>query len=439
MSAALPLPLPQPEPPAPLRPQAVPPAPPRRRRWWTAGALIAAIAAGALWYYVKDGQPPPPTAVALLKTVPAQRGNLEHRVRITGATSARNYASITAPRLRGPGSNRELNLLSLATSGTTIKQGEIVAEFDPQDTRNTVDDELAQLKDAENSIKRRIAEQAVDMENLEQQLRVAKASLDKANLDFRTTEIRTDIDRELLQLGVDEANAAYKELQTDVPQTRTSQRADLRNLEIARDMQKLRVDRYQEDLSRLTIRAPMSGLVVMQSMFQPGGDQRQIQVGDRVSPLQPFMKIIDSSTMQVEANINQTDSSKFRIGQDAIVGLDAFPDLTYKGKVYSIAALATGSMRQNYFIRTVPVLVQIQQADNKVIPDLSAWAEVLIEKADNVIIVPTGAITRDGNAAFVEVKTAVGFEKRAVTTGLCNGPSTAILEGLKEGDEVRVN
>lgn len=437
MSAVLPIPVPTPDQPAPQKPRLVPPAPPRRHGWKAAAALLTILGAVALWYFL-DTRPPNPPAAVQFQTATARRENLEYSVRMTGNTAARHFANITAPQLRGPGSSRELSLMSVAASGTRVTQGEVVAEFDPQNTRDTVDDELALLKDYDNSIKRRVAEQSVDMGNLEQQLRVAQASLDKARLDFRTTTIRTSIDRELLQLSVDEAQAAYKELQADVPHKRVSQRADLRNLEISRDMQKLRVDRFQDDLKRLTIRAPMSGLAVMQTLFQPGGDQRQIQVGDSVSPRQPFMKIIDSSTMQVEGVINQADSGKVRVGQDAVIGLDAFPGVTYKGKVTSIGALATGQ-RQSYFMRTVPVIVQFTNADSKVIPDLSAWAEVPIDEAEDAIIVPTQAIRHTDGGAFVEVKTPAGFERRAVKISLSNGPSTAIGEGLKEGEEVRIN
>lgn len=437
MPAVLPIPVPTPDQPAPQKPTVVPPPPPRRHGWKAAAAMLTVVGAVALWYFM-DTRPPNPPAAAQFQTAAARRGNIEYRVRITGNTVARHFANITAPHLRGPGSSRELNLMSVAASGTRVNQGEVVAEFDPQNTRDTVDDELAILKDYENSIKRRIAEQAVDTGNLEQQLHVAQASLDKAKLDFRTTAIRTSIDRELLQLSVDEAQAAYRELQADIPRTRISQRADLRNLEISRDMQKLRVDRFQDDLSRLTIRAPMGGLAVMQTLFQPGGEQRQIQVGDRVSPRQPFMKIIDSSTMEVEGVINQADSGKVRIGQDAVIGLDAYPGVTYAGKVSRIGALATGP-RQSYFIRTVPIVVQITNADGKVIPDLSAWAEVPIGEAEDAIIVPTQAIRHSGGEAFVEVKTAAGFERRAVKISLSNGPSTAIEEGLKVGEEVRIN
>lgn len=402
--------------------------------------LVVLIGGGAYyWNVVRPAQRAQAAEIAVAKTAPVRRANLEMRLRVTGQTSAREYAFLIAPRIRYRGVDPSMVLLKLTPSGTIVRKGDVVAEFDPQAMKDRLDDTLASVKDYDNSIKKRRVEQELDMETLQQSLRQAKAAVDKALLDQRTTEIRTDIDREILKLSVEEAQAAYKEQQTDVPQKIASQKSDMRILELTKKIEDINLERQQGDLAKMVLKAPMDGMVVLQTMFRPGGDQVTLAVGDQVRPGQPIMKIIDSRTMQVEGQINQSESSDFRIGQTAAVSLDAFPGSHYKARVYAIGALATSGGRQQYFIRNVPVRVQILSPDKNVIPDLSASADVLLAKADNVLAVPASALEENGDRAYVYVKNGTTFERRPVQTGLRNGTQVAILEGVKEGEQVRVN
>ena len=86
--------------------------------------------------------------------------------------------------------------------------------------------------------------------------------------------------------------------------------------------------------------------------------------------------------MQVEGSVNQAESSEFRVGQVAKIKFDAFPGMEFNGKVYSIGALAAGGLRSaSAYIRNVPIRVKIEGSDPRLIPDLSASADVVIEKA----------------------------------------------------------
>lgn len=421
------------------------PAAPRRSVWLRLLPFVALIALGGgiLFFlnYIEQqkARRDAMAAAATYKLATVTRGNLGLQLRINGFTSARDYVNIVAPRLRGRGMERGMNILKMAPGGSFVKEGEIVAELDAQTLKDRIDDEQDNLNQRLNNIRKQKVQQELDMETLRQTLRIAKADLDKALLDFRTMEVRTPVDQELLKLAVDEMEARYKQLLSDVAQKEASQRAEMRILEIEMEIAKRDVERYTRDLERFVIRAPMSGMVVVQTIFRPGGDQQQIQEGDTVNPGQPFLKIVNVSSMQVEGTINQAESSHFRIGQEATVGLDAFPGAAFKARVHSIGALATLPGRQQYYIRNVPIRVQMLQFDQRVIPDLSASADVALDMAENVLIVPTSAVKHENGAAYVYVQGPKGLERREVRTGLNNGTLVAILDGLQEGEKVRFN
>lgn len=422
--------------PAPER--IAPPHPPEpagshARRWLLILLVVLLVAAGAwLLRPRKEQKSAPQAAIKTFKVAPVA---FERTVRVAGTTSARNFANIVAPMMRGPDAGRNLTLISLATTGVHVKKGELLAQIDPQAIKDHADDISALVVQANGDVRKRKADQAIEADTLRQSLLQAKAALDKARLDFGAQEIRMEIDQELLKLAVEENDAAYKELSQEVEIQKVSHTAEIRILELTRDRHQRHRDRHLVDVQRFTIYAPMNGLVVMQSIWR-GGDMGQVQVGDQVTPGQPFMKIVDTNSMQLEASVNQVESEGLRLGQQAAVHFDAFPDLELKGRVYSIGALAMAGWRQNYYIRNVPVNIAIQSSDARLIPDLSASANILIDAQPNTLAVPQEAVFEEGGKPTVFVKHGGQFLPRRVEVGAKNNTQIAVLAGLAAGDEI---
>jgi HlyD family secretion protein len=431
-----PVPLPQPPPAA----EPLPAPPSKSRKWPILVLLLLAVGAGAVAVLrLRDSRAAQSTIAVVVKTARVTRGTIEQRIRVNGATTARNFVNVSAPRLTTPESGREMVLLNLAASGAWVKKGEIVAEFDPQAAKDHLDDTVAGLKDKDSDVLKKQVQNELDMATLKQTLAQAKANLDKARLDFRISPVRTDIDREILQLAVDEAEQSFREMQTDLPLEQESERADLRVTELSREVERRHVARHQLDLARLTIRASAPGMVVLLSMWRPGGEQVTYAVGDRVTPGTTFGRVVDPTSMQVEGFVNQAESSQFRIGQEASVRLDAYPDTTFPGKVDAIGALAISGGRQQYFLRSIPIRIGIRNPDSRVIPDLSASASVLIHHGENVLVAPAGAIQQQNGRVFVSVKTPTGAEERPVTLGASEGSQVELLSGVSEGDVLLLN
>jgi multidrug resistance efflux pump len=287
-------------------------------------------------------------------------------------------------------------------------------------------------------VKQRQASQQVEWEALQQTVANAKADLDKWTLESRASEIRTPLDQELIRLQMEEAGARYKQYQQDLISKKASMAAEIRILEITLIRQKRHLERHEIDLKKFTVRSPMDGLAVMASIWR-STDQAQIQEGDRVSPGQPFMKVVNQNSMQVEASMNQAEIGDFRVGLPAVIGLDAFPGLTFKGKIYSVGALANAGWRNSFYIRSVPVNLMIEGSDSRVIPDLSAFGDVEVEQKANEILAPLGAIRSVKDRTFVLVKGVEGFKERDVEVGTANNTHAVIVSGLKEGEEIRVD
>lgn len=438
--SALTQPSPQPgKQPGPQPVIAPPPTPPAKpsRRW--IGVLVTVLVVGAAiaWVAMRQSAPTtdPAAGLATVQTAPVVRGKLVKSIRAGGQTAAVNFANISAPEIRGRGGDRSLTIIKLAPAGSTVKQGDVIAEFDATTLQDSLDDQRAVVEVAEANLAKKKADLEVEWENFQQTLLVAKANFEKAALDVKTTEVKSAIEGEILKLTAEETDARYKQLQKDIALRQTSRQADIRLLELeVADAKQDLVD-LENNLSRFTVRSPRNGLVVLQSNFT-GGEMRQVSEGEQVRPGRGFMKIVDPSVMVVEAVVNQSESENFAIGQHADIGFDAFPDMKMKGSVAALGALASGGWRENYYIRSIPIRVVIDKPDARVIPDLSAFADVEVRSRENALLVPRTAIQYDGEQAYVVRKAVKGTERVPVQIELTNASLAAVAGSLQEGDQV---
>jgi HlyD family secretion protein len=337
----------------------------------------------------------------------------------------------------GQGGDFSLVLLELPNAGGFVKKGDMVAEFDRQYMLNRIDDYKDSVIQAEASIKNKKANLAVALEAHAQQVRAAKADMEKAKLDLQTLEVVSDIDAERLKLAAEETEAHHKQLLTEVPLLEASQKADLRNSEISLETAKIELQKSVSNAERMILKAPMDGMVVMQSVRR-GMEFGQARKGDQIYSGQMFMQIVDPSSMVVNASVNQVDAELLRIGMKATVRVDAYPGLELPAHVYSIGAVPVAGRRPN-FMRQIPIRLKLDKMDNRIVPDLSASADVVLETEQQATVAPLASIFHEATAGkpFVFVRTADGWLKRQVELGVQSNIAVAVRGGaLSKGDVV---
>jgi hypothetical protein len=340
------------------------------------------------------------------------------------------------------GSEFMLQLQELAKSGAMVTKDEVVAEFDRQYMLQRLDDFQSTVTQSEADYRKQLAELDITRKTYEQQVLTAKNAVDKAELDVRTIPVRSAIESERLRLALEEAKANLKQMQEARKFLDIGEKAQVRSADLELQATKLEFRRSQANADRMVVKAPRDGLVVMQSTWR-GGDFSPIQQGDQIYPGSLFMQIVDPSSMVVNATVNQSDVQSLRIGQRARIRFDAFPGLELPGRLYLIGAITKAGGMRAQFKKDVVVRFQLERMDPRVIPDLSASADVILEEDDQAAVVaPLEAVQSyegDGKA-FVLVRGVQGqWERRQIELGLASFTHVAVRAGLKPGDVVAVD
>jgi multidrug efflux pump subunit AcrA (membrane-fusion protein) len=395
--------------------------------------LLAMVVLAAGW--ILRPQPGKTVVAPAVSTVRAIRGVIQPTRRLAGSISARRFMNIGAPVLQAPDTGRGLTLIFLAASGTRVKEGELIAQIDAQDIQDHLVDVEASVSQGKLDIARRKAQLVAQMEGLKQRLRVAKATWEKAKQDARATPVANAIAQETLRLAVEEYQQAYEEAAKQTPLTEERQLADLKLYELSNEYDARHLNRHLRDFRRCSIRSPMDGMVVMQTTYR-GGDLYQVKVGDRLAPGQPFMRVVDPASMELDATMNQAESQMVRLGQRATVRFDAFPDIVIQGRVQSVGALALGGRRVNFNVRNVAVRLVLDTVDPRVIPDLSASADVATSEQAGGLIVPREALSGSRGRTIVYVKQGDAFVPREVEIAGITNTQVAVVSGIEEGEEI---
>jgi HlyD family secretion protein len=160
------------------------------------------------------------------------------------------------------------------------------------------------------------------------------------------------------------------------------------------------------------------------------------KVGELVGAGVPVVVLADLGSYYVESSIDEIDISRVELNQDAAIVLDAFPDVTLRGRVTHIEPL--GQSTQG--VVSYGVRVQVLSTEVPLRPSMTAIVDIVVDRKESVLVVPNRAIRRERSGRrYVEVLDGQAVEQRFVTTGLSNDLVTEIISGLNEGDEVIVS
>ncbi|MFA5114949.1 MAG: HlyD family efflux transporter periplasmic adaptor subunit [Candidatus Omnitrophota bacterium] len=193
-------------------------------------------------------------------------------------------------------------------------------------------------------------------------------------------------------------------------------------LDAARAQGEEKLKYWQEVYKPITLLAPIAGEVIV-ATTQPG---QTVTTSDAV--------IVLSDQLIVRAQVDETDIGKVKLGQDANITLDAYPDTVIKAKVQHI--YYESETVNNVTIYKVDLLPD--EAPEFFRSGMNATVDFIVQNRENAMLVPVEAVHKNDSESYVLLKQEGGKNpvKRIVTLGITDDKNYEVLSGLSAGDTV---
>ena len=407
----------------------------RRSLIWLAAVVVVVAAVGAAFAVAV---PVLPESRSEIPTTRVTRGALKLTVYANGELRAGRTATLVAPP-----AGSSLRLVTLLQTGTPVKKGDVVAEFDPADQQYNLEQAKSDLAEAEQQIVKMKADTEVQASEDRVALLTARYDVRRGELDTLGNDLIGAIDAQKNVLTLQEARGRLAQLEQDVTSRADTNQAALAVLEEKRNKAQLAMQRAQTTIDSLVLRAPMDGIVSVKEnrdatggMYFWGMILPEYRQGDTVFSGRPIADVVESGRMEVRARVNETDRDNLQTGQPAQVQCDALPGRTFTARVGALSGLAN---RANFWettaVRQFDVAFPLDNPDARMKPGSSVRLVIQGKELQNAITVPRQAVFEKGGKTFVYLRAGDRFERRDVQV-TNSTESRAVVSGVNEGDVI---
>ncbi len=392
--------------------------------------LAIVVASGSL--FNADASIPPD------RLVEVKRGDLSLSVVATGSV-----IPVTTVELKSKASGLIKRIL--VDEGARVHPGQVLIELDKELLQ-------AQLREAEANLSATNARRQVAEAN------IASAETTKVKLQADANNLRDDLafrekqvnryrlmsDEKIVSLSeLDKVERDYQDAKLKLKALESEFLVQDTRIQAARKEEsrvraevtqaEANLDRAQENLNYATITCPIEGTVL----------KRHVEVGDAVSSILQLgsqatllLTLGDMKELFVEGRVDESDIGKVYVGQEAQIKVDAFRDRAFPGRVTRIAPL--GVEKDN--VIGFDVRVSIDDPDGILRARMSANAEIITDRKENVLLIPENTIIYDRDRkTFADLYDpgAENMKRRVpIQIGASNGTTTVVTEGLSEGDKL---
>jgi HlyD family secretion protein len=273
------------------------------------------------------------------------------------------------------------------------------------------------------------------------QLRSAQTAVRQAEVSLADSRHRLDRAKRLQTEGI------FSSEQLETAQlAATSAELRLQESREAVSQARANLTKAQDDLSKTTIFSPLTGRVI-----ELNAEEGEVVVsGTMNNPGSKIATIADMSEILANVDVDETEIVKVKVGQEAVLKVDALPGKEYHGRVVEVGSSGFNRASQPD-VTFFKVEILFDDPDEDLRADMSVRAEIRTDRHEDTLVVPIQAVIerrpdRDGEARTEggeeeEAKAVFVIEngkavQRRVETGLSDETHVELASGVKAGEQV---
>lgn len=379
-----------------------------------------------LYFFLRSGKGPEGEILATVK-----KGDFIVTVTTTGELQARNSEDILGPSgLRNAGV-WQVKIQDLIAEGTVVKPGDYIATLDRSELSGKLKDLESEVQKIESQYIKTKLDTTLELRNsrdeqinLRYGMEERKITLEQSKYEPPATIRQAEIELEKSSRNFDQAVKNYKI-------KREQAGARMSEVSVALDQQKRKLQQIIDILDHFTINAPRAGMVI----YIRDWNGKKLGVGSTISPWAPAVATLPDLTQMISKTyVNEIDISKVKMDQVVEIGIDAFTNKKYSGKIIQVANV--GEQLPNSDAKVFEVRVLLQQTDTTLRPSMTTSNIIITQKLKEVLSLPLEAIHTIEQMSFVYLKNGFITVKQQVEIGSINDNEAVILKGVEEGDRI---
>jgi len=365
-------------------------------------------------------------------TAVVKKGNFPIEVTTTGELIAKSSDKIFGPQELGQVFRIwNVKIQDIIPDGTVVDSGQYVAQLDPSEITNKIKDEESNQEKLETSMTKTRLDTSLELRSARDELINLRYAVEEKEITLKQSKYeppatirQVEIDLEKSQRSLEQAEKNYKLRYEKAV-------ANMQEVTTSYNQGRRKLEQMREVLKRMTIHAPKAGMVI----YKRNWDGNKMGINAMMNTYENVVaELPDLSEMISKTYINEIDISKVKTGQTVEVGIDAFPEKKFTGKVTEIANI--GEQLQNSNAKVYEVKILINEFDSILRPAMTTKNKILTDVVDNVLFIPIEGIFNNDSVTFVYKKNGRSVAKQQVIVGQSNENEIIIRAGLKADDEV---
>jgi multidrug efflux pump subunit AcrA (membrane-fusion protein) len=367
-----------------------------------------------------------------------KRGNLDLKVHATGELDASHTMMLAAPAVGGG----SLQITQLLAGRLPVKKGDTVIQFDPSEQRYKLEQSRSELLQAEQEIIKAKADAAVLKAQDKVALLKARYDVRKAELDVQKREIVSAIDAAKNDAALKQAKQLLSELEGDIESHNKSGQASVYLAQEKHNKSKLEMEQAQQNIDKMTVTAPMDGLISIQKNMDASGGfyftgmaVPDYHAGDQAQAGSAIAQVVDPTELELKAKIAERNRNNIKQGQLVEAVFDALPGRTYHGKVTQLGGMSMHQFFDDNAGGTFDVTMKLADADSSLRSGMTAQLLFLGDTRKDVLFLPRQALFLKDGKHIVYVKRGSGYEQKEIQIR-DETESRAVIDGLSDGTMV---
>jgi multidrug efflux pump subunit AcrA (membrane-fusion protein) len=214
-----------------------------------------------------------------------------------------------------------------------------------------------------------------------------------------------------------------------------SSAARVASLQRQRDKARDEVELTKERLSKMELKAPLSGVIIyLPNQSQGWLNAKPFKVGDQVWPGAPLAEIPDLETLEMEGRIEEIDRGRITLDQQVRVRIDSLPEKDFPARLAQLSPMTVMGFDWPP-TRTFRGFAGIEKPDPRLRPGMNGRMDVIVSRIPNAIGIPAKALFTLRGKPVVYLERQGLYEPRKVKV-LARNPDEVAVEGIPEKSKV---